>query len=85
MGSLKSAGRLQMLNSQLSDSIATCRKSLQVQYLLHCRGFWDKMGQIILKFLEGRKENRVWYSGSYHALGVLMTYLLPKCKDCMKR
>lgn len=24
----------------------------------------------MLKFLEGRKENRVWYTGSYHALGV---------------
>ncbi|KAL0306692.1 UNVERIFIED_CONTAM: hypothetical protein Sradi_6086500 [Sesamum radiatum] len=26
---------------------------------------------IVLKFLEGRKENRVWYTGSYHALGIL--------------
>ncbi|GMI69178.1 RESPONSIVENESS TO ABA SALT AND DROUGHT 1 [Hibiscus trionum] len=29
------------------------------------------MGQIVLKFLEGRKENRVWYNGSYYALGIL--------------
>ncbi|PWA71456.1 hypothetical protein CTI12_AA279630 [Artemisia annua] len=28
------------------------------------------MGQIVLKFLEGIKENRVWYNGSYYALGV---------------
>ncbi|RVW46236.1 hypothetical protein CK203_086700 [Vitis vinifera] len=26
--------------------------------------------QIVLNFLEGRKENRVWYNGSYYALGV---------------
>ncbi|KDO51061.1 hypothetical protein CISIN_1g041730mg [Citrus sinensis] len=26
---------------------------------------------IVLKFLEGRKENRVWYNGSYYALGIL--------------
>lgn len=26
--------------------------------------------QIVLKFLEGRKENRVWYNGSYYALVV---------------
>lgn len=28
------------------------------------------MNQIVLKFLEGRKENRVWYNGSYYALEV---------------
>lgn len=31
--------------------------------------------QVVLRFLEGRKENRVWYNGSYYALGV-STYLL---------
>ncbi|XP_055824785.1 uncharacterized protein LOC129893300 [Solanum dulcamara] len=64
--------RLQMLNSQLSDSISNLQEVFtSAIFVAICRGYWDKMGQIILKFLEGRKENRVWYSGSYHALGVL--------------
>ncbi|XP_059282074.1 uncharacterized protein LOC132035924 isoform X2 [Lycium ferocissimum] len=64
--------RMQMLNSQLSDSISNLQEVFtSAIFVAICRGFWDKMGQIILKFLEGRKENRVWYSGSYHALGVL--------------
>ncbi|PHT76922.1 hypothetical protein T459_20444 [Capsicum annuum] len=64
--------RLQMLNSQLSDTISNLQEVFtSAIFVAICRGYWDKMGQIILKFLEGRKENRVWYSGSYHALGVL--------------
>uniref|UniRef100_A0A3Q7HGH3 Uncharacterized protein n=1 Tax=Solanum lycopersicum TaxID=4081 RepID=A0A3Q7HGH3_SOLLC len=64
--------KLQMLNSQLSDSISNLQEVFtSAIFIAICRGYWDKMGQIILKFLEGRKENRVWYSGSYHALGVL--------------
>ncbi|CAN4104391.1 unnamed protein product [Withania somnifera] len=64
--------RLQLLNSQLSDSISKLQEVFtSAIFVAICRGYWDKMGQIILKFLEGRKENRVWYSGSYHALGVL--------------
>lgn len=64
--------RLQLLNSQLSDSINNLQEVfISAIFVAICRGYWDKMGQIILKFLEGRKENRVWYSGSYHALGVL--------------
>ncbi|XP_015080568.1 uncharacterized protein LOC107024170 [Solanum pennellii] len=64
--------KLQMLNSQLSDSISNLQEVFtSAIFVAICRGYWDKMGQIILKFLEGRKENRVWYSGSYHALGVL--------------
>ncbi|KAJ7964639.1 Pesticidal crystal cry8Ba protein [Quillaja saponaria] len=64
--------RMQVLNSQLVDSISNLHEVFTSQiFVATCRGFWDRMGQIILKFLEGRKENRVWYSGSYYAIGIL--------------
>ncbi|XAR56351.1 hypothetical protein NMG60_11036803 [Bertholletia excelsa] len=64
--------RMQILSSQLIDSISNLHEVFTSRiFIATCRGFWDRMGQIVLKFLEGRKENRVWYSGSYHALGVL--------------
>ncbi|XP_004305865.1 PREDICTED: uncharacterized protein LOC101301517 [Fragaria vesca subsp. vesca] len=64
--------RMQALNSQLVDSISNLHEVFTSQiFIAICRGFWDRMGQIVLKFLEGRKENRVWYNGSYYALGIL--------------
>ncbi|XP_059661311.1 uncharacterized protein LOC132307532 [Cornus florida] len=64
--------RMQMLSSQLVDSISNLHEVFTSRiFVAICRGFWDRMGQIVLKFLEGRKENRVWYNGSYYALGIL--------------
>ncbi|KAG8386685.1 hypothetical protein BUALT_Bualt03G0174700 [Buddleja alternifolia] len=64
--------RMQLLSTQLSDCISNLHETFTSQiFIATCRAFWDKMGQIVLKFLEGRKENRVWYTGSYHALGIL--------------
>ncbi|XVF81368.1 hypothetical protein PTKIN_Ptkin15bG0149500 [Pterospermum kingtungense] len=64
--------RMQMLSSQLIDSISNLHEVFTSRiFVATCRGFWDRMGQIVLKFLEGRKENRVWYNGSYYALGIL--------------
>lgn len=64
--------RMQMLNSQLIEFISNLHEVFTSQiFIATCRGFWDRMGQIVLKFLEGRKENRVWYRGSYYALGIL--------------
>ncbi|KAK8517885.1 hypothetical protein V6N13_128043 [Hibiscus sabdariffa] len=64
--------RMQMLSSQLIDSISNLHEVFTSWiFVATCRGFWDRMGQIVLKFLEGRKENRVWYNGSYYALGIL--------------
>ncbi|CAK9151820.1 unnamed protein product [Ilex paraguariensis] len=64
--------RMQMLSSQLIDSISNLHEVFTSRiFVAICRGFWDRMGQIVLKFLEGRKENRVWYNGSYYALGIL--------------
>ncbi|XP_021776496.1 uncharacterized protein LOC110740316 [Chenopodium quinoa] len=64
--------RMLMLNSQLIDSIANLHDVFPSQiFVALCRGLWDRMGQSVLRFLEGRKENRVWYKGSYYALGIL--------------
>ncbi|KAK9285459.1 hypothetical protein L1049_024652 [Liquidambar formosana] len=64
--------RMQMLSSQLIDSISSLHEVFTSRiFIAICRGFWDRMGQTVLKFLEGRKENRVWYKGSYYALGIL--------------
>ncbi|XP_011082883.1 uncharacterized protein LOC105165535 [Sesamum indicum] len=64
--------RMQLLSTQLSECISNLHETFTSQiFVATCRAFWDKMGQIVLKFLEGRKENRVWYTGSYHALGIL--------------
>nr|XP_017251708.1 PREDICTED: uncharacterized protein LOC108222299 [Daucus carota subsp. sativus] len=63
---------MQMLISQVIDSISNLHEVFTSPiFIATCRGFWDRMGQIVLKFLEVRKENRVWYRGSYHALGIL--------------
>ncbi|KAH1062962.1 hypothetical protein AAZX31_02G291000 [Glycine max] len=64
--------RMQLLNSQLTDFISNLHEVFTSQiFIAICRGLWDRMGQIILKFLEGRKENRIWYNGSSYALGIL--------------
>ncbi|KAF8410912.1 hypothetical protein HHK36_003449 [Tetracentron sinense] len=64
--------RMQMLSSQLMDSISDLHDVFSSWiFVAICRGFWDRMGQTLLKFLESRKENRVWYNGSYYALGIL--------------
>ncbi|GKE89510.1 hypothetical protein Tco_1566985 [Tanacetum coccineum] len=64
--------RMQLLCSQLVESVSNLHEVYTSQiFIASCRGLWDKMGQIVLKFLEGRKENRVWYNGSYYALGIL--------------
>ncbi|KAJ1383867.1 hypothetical protein SESBI_43006 [Sesbania bispinosa] len=64
--------RMQLLNSQLIDFISNLHEVFTSQiFIATCRGLWDRMGQIVLKFLEGRKENRIWYNGSCYALGIL--------------
>ncbi|KAJ9176723.1 hypothetical protein P3X46_012005 [Hevea brasiliensis] len=64
--------RMHMLSSQLTDSISNLHEVFTGRiFVAACRGLWDRMGQIVLKFLEGRKENRVWYNGSCYALGIL--------------
>ncbi|CAK9151391.1 unnamed protein product [Ilex paraguariensis] len=40
-------------------------------FIATCRGYWDRMGQDVLSFLENRKENRAWYKGSRIAVSIL--------------
>ncbi|KAG9448831.1 hypothetical protein H6P81_008796 [Aristolochia fimbriata] len=64
--------RMQMLTTQLIDSISNLHDVFSSRiFVAICRVFWDRMGQIVLSFLESRKENRIWYKGSYYALAIL--------------
>lgn len=64
--------RMQNLCSQVMDSISNLHEVFSSRiFVAICRGCWDRMGQNVLKFLESRKENRIWYNGSYYALGIL--------------
>ncbi|KAL6604491.1 hypothetical protein ACP70R_042918 [Stipagrostis hirtigluma subsp. patula] len=64
--------RMQAVRLQLSDSIHNLHEVFSSRiFVAICRGFWDKLGQTVLRFLEGRKENRIWYRGSDYALGIL--------------
>ncbi|CAK7349180.1 unnamed protein product [Dovyalis caffra] len=64
--------RMQILSSQLIDCISNLHDVFASRiFVAACRGFWDRMGEIVLKFLESRKENKVWYNGSFYALGIL--------------
>ncbi|KAK9156471.1 hypothetical protein Sjap_003951 [Stephania japonica] len=71
-GEVEVRERMQVLSSQIMDCVSNLHEvfSSRISVAI-CRGFWDRMGQVVLKFLESRKENRVWYNGSYYALGVL--------------
>uniref|UniRef100_A0A0D9VDD9 MHD1 domain-containing protein n=1 Tax=Leersia perrieri TaxID=77586 RepID=A0A0D9VDD9_9ORYZ len=64
--------RMQPLRVHLADSIYNLHEVFSSRiFVAICRGFWDKLGQIVLRFLESRKENRIWYRGSDYALGIL--------------
>ncbi|KFK31308.1 hypothetical protein AALP_AA6G095900 [Arabis alpina] len=64
--------RMKALCSQLSDSISNLHDVFTSQiFVASCRLFWDRMAQVVLKFLEGRKENEAGYKGSYYALGIV--------------
>ncbi|XP_020099645.1 uncharacterized protein LOC109718055 isoform X2 [Ananas comosus] len=64
--------RMQALCMQLTDSIRNLHDVFSSRiFVAICRGFWDRMGLIVLSFLESRKENRIWYRGSGYALGIL--------------
>ncbi|KAG8373426.1 hypothetical protein BUALT_Bualt11G0023000 [Buddleja alternifolia] len=64
--------RMQPLKELLASTIDQLHAVLDTQvFLIVCRGFWDRMGQDVLKFLEDRKENRAWYKASRVAVTVL--------------
>ncbi|KAI3462116.1 hypothetical protein Pfo_018779 [Paulownia fortunei] len=64
--------RMQPLKELLAGTIDQLHAVLETQvFVIVCRGFWDRMGQDVLKFLEDRKENRSWYKSSRIAVTVL--------------
>lgn len=64
--------RMQPLKELLANTINQLHTVLETQvFVMICRGFWDRMGQDVLKFLEDRKENRSWYKASRVAVNVV--------------
>lgn len=64
--------RMQPLKEQLADTISHLHSVFETHvFIAICRGYWDRMGQEILSFLENRKENRSWYKGSRVAVSIL--------------
>lgn len=64
--------RMQAVRLQLLDSIRNLHEVFSSRIFVDiCRGVWDRLGQIVLRFLESRKENRIWFRGSDYALRIL--------------
>ncbi|XP_027329204.1 uncharacterized protein LOC113845810 isoform X2 [Abrus precatorius] len=64
--------RMQPLKEQLASTISHIHSVFETHvFIAICRGYWDRMGQEILSFLENRKENRSWYKGSRVAVTIL--------------
>ncbi|KAG2698798.1 hypothetical protein I3760_07G165000 [Carya illinoinensis] len=65
-------GRMQPLKEQLTDTINHLHTIFETHvFIALCRGYWDRLGQDVLSFLENRKENRSWYKGSRIAVTIL--------------
>ncbi|KAH7860036.1 hypothetical protein Vadar_008426 [Vaccinium darrowii] len=64
--------RMQPLKDLLMKTIDHLHTVFETQlFIIICRGFWDKMGQDMLRFLENRKENRSCSKGSRVAVSIL--------------
>ncbi|XAR62089.1 hypothetical protein NMG60_11016706 [Bertholletia excelsa] len=64
--------RMQPLKDLLIGSINHLHAIFESRVFISlCRGYWDRMGQDVLSFLENRKENRSWYKGSRIAVSIL--------------
>lgn len=64
--------RMQPLTEQLTNTINHLHTIFETHvFVASCRGYWDRMGQDVLSFLENRKENRSWYKGSRIAVSIL--------------
>ncbi|KAK9063154.1 hypothetical protein SSX86_017024 [Deinandra increscens subsp. villosa] len=64
--------RMQPLKDQLTNTINHLHTIFETHvFIATCRGYWDRMGQDVLGFLENRKENRSWYKGSRVAVSIL--------------
>ncbi|CAH9129911.1 unnamed protein product [Cuscuta epithymum] len=64
--------KMQPLKEQLMNTINHLYSILApTVFVTLCRGYWDRMGQEVLGFLESRKENQTWYKNSRIAISVL--------------
>ncbi|KAM1014194.1 hypothetical protein EV1_043720 [Malus domestica] len=64
--------RMQLLKDQLTTTVNHLHTVFGTHvFIAICRGYWDRMGQDVLSFLENRKENKSWYKGSRIAVSIL--------------
>ncbi|XP_021861749.1 uncharacterized protein [Spinacia oleracea] len=64
--------RMQPLKEQLTSTMNQLHTIFETHvFIAICRGYWDRIGQDVLSFLENRKENKAWYKGSTIAVSVL--------------
>ncbi|KAF6174841.1 hypothetical protein GIB67_034627, partial [Kingdonia uniflora] len=64
--------RMQLLTELLTNTTNHLHTVFESNvFVAICRGYWDRMGQDVLRFLENRKENRSWYKGSRIAVDIL--------------
>lgn len=64
--------KMQPLRDQLMSTMNHLHTVFETHvFVAICRGYWDRMGQDVLSFLENRKENRSWYKGSRIAVSIL--------------
>ncbi|KAG5529575.1 hypothetical protein RHGRI_030085 [Rhododendron griersonianum] len=64
--------RMQPLKDLLMKTIDHLHTVFETQiFIIICRGFWDRMGQDMLRFLENRNENKSCYKGSRVAVSIL--------------
>ncbi|KAK4844350.1 hypothetical protein QYF36_019149 [Acer negundo] len=62
---------MQLLKDQLTNTINHLHTIFETRvFFAICRGYWDRMGQDVLSFLENKKENRSRYKGSRIAVSV---------------
>ncbi|KAA8519706.1 hypothetical protein F0562_013849 [Nyssa sinensis] len=69
--------RMQPLKDILTNTIDHLQTIFEIHvFIIVGQGFWDQMGQDLLRFLEYSKENRSWYKGLRVAVSVSCTLAL---------
>ncbi|KAK9136123.1 hypothetical protein Syun_015453 [Stephania yunnanensis] len=64
--------RMQLLREQLTDTIGHLHTVFGTHvFVAICRGYWDRMGQDVLTFLEDKKDNKSKYKGLRLAVKIL--------------
>ncbi|KAH0871115.1 hypothetical protein HID58_078137 [Brassica napus] len=58
----------EQLTNTLNNLHSVCATHV---FIALSRGYWDRMGEIVLSFLENKTENRAWYKGPRVAVSML--------------